>query len=217
MGDCMNDKPKKTRDAETTKKAILAAAEDLFSEEGYCGTSIAEISKKSGVSGPLIVFHFKNKRGVYKAVKEAIVKRYSECLPEPVKEVETLYGIIRNIMKAMFSYYQNNPTMMRICNWSTLEGRDEPWGGESEWHHIYIDQISKAQEKGEIRKDISPYQILIIVTGAIHVWWEFHDHMLRDVCLLDDPEKANEDYYNSLEAVLLRGLTPATVKAENRG
>lgn len=199
----------KTRDAEATKAAILAAAEKLFAENGFAGTSIGKISAKSGMSGSLILFHFKDKQRLYKAVKAAIVKRYSEYLPAPIEEAEGVQGILQNIMQAMFSYYRNNPTMMRIANWSTLEGDDEPWGDESEWHHRYIGQIRAAQEKDEIRDDISPFRVLVIITGAIHVWWEYHDHMLHDLGKADTPEAADEGYFKDLQAVLVRGLAPA--------
>ncbi len=198
----------KKRDAEATRAAILAAAEEIFAERGFAGTSIGRISRKCGASGPLIIFHFKDKRGLYEAVKAAIVGRYSECLPGPIEEARGLRGILRHILRAMFSYYKNNPTMTRIVNWTTLEGDVGNWGGESDWHHRYMGQIRDAQEKGDIRDDISPYRALILITGAIHVWWEFHEHLLRDLDQTDDPDIADETYCNEIEAVLLRGLSP---------
>jgi TetR/AcrR family transcriptional regulator len=207
----------KTRDAEATKAAILAAAEELFAERGFAGTPISRISERSGASGPLIIFHFKDKRGLYKAVKAAIARRYSEYLPAPIEEAEGLEDILQNIMHTMFSYYRENPTLMRIANWTNLEGNDESWDGESDWHHRYIDQIRAAQGKGEIRDDISPYRILVIITGAIHVWWEYHGHLLRDLSQSETPEVADERYFEELKAVLLRGLSPAPDPANYKG
>ncbi len=203
-----NMKPTGTRDAEATQSAILAAAEELFAEKGFAGTSIANISEKSGASGPLIMFHFKDKRGLYQAVKESIVKRYSQCLPEPIERAETLPEILNNILEAMFTYYRNNPTMSRMANWGRLEGDKEPWPGEEEWHHRYTDQIEKAQAIGEIRPDISPYRALIFITGAIHVWWEYNEHILVDLGQNATPDAGEEMYRQELEAILLRGLSP---------
>ncbi len=190
------------------REAILEAAEQLFSEQGFAGTTISQIAERSGQSGSLVIFHFKSKKSLYKAVKASIVARYSACLPEPIEEVEGLHGILRNLMRAMFSYYRNNPTMVRIANWANLEGDHEAWGGESDWHHRYVGQIEAAQRRGEIRDDISPFRALIIITGAIHVWWEFHDHMLRDLDQTDTPDAADECFFHDLEAVLVRGLGP---------
>ena len=198
----------KTRDAEATRTAILAAAETLFAERGFAGTSIAGISEVCGASGPLIIHHFKDKRGLYRAVKSDIVRRYAACLPTPPEVLGGLRGILESVMTSMFSYYRNNPTMVRIANWSLLEGDTEPWGGESEWHHLYIGLIRDAQARGEIREDILPYRVLIIMTGAIHTWWEYHEHMLRDLEQTNDPDAADAGYLEDLQAVLLRGLSP---------
>jgi TetR/AcrR family transcriptional regulator len=207
----------KTRDAGATKAVILAAAEDLFAESGFAGTSISRIAKKSGVSGALIMFHFKDKPGLYQAVKGSIIQRYSECLPAPLESAETLPAILHNILRAMFLYYKNNPTMSRMSNWGRLEGDLEPWPGEDEWHHRYMDQIRNAQTRGEIRDDISPYRALIIITGAIHVWWEYRDHMLRDLHQEDQPEVGDTEYFNELMAVLLRGLSPDNQPPNDKG
>jgi TetR/AcrR family transcriptional regulator len=207
----MNDT--KSRNADATKAAILAAAEELFAERGFSGASIAKISEKSGASGPLIIFHFKDKRGLYEAVKTSIVERYSKCLPEPIEEADGLPGLLQNIMRAMFLYYQNNPTMMRIAKWATLEGDHESWDGESEWHHRYVGHIRAAQKRGAIRDDISPFRALVMISGAIHVWWEYRNHFLRDLDQADNPEGADETYFAELETVLLRGLSPTRRRA----
>ncbi|MCK5804666.1 MAG: helix-turn-helix transcriptional regulator, partial [Lentisphaeria bacterium] len=94
------------RDAAATKAAIITAAEELFAERGFAGTSINKISEKSGASGPLIIFHFKGKNGLYEAVKVAIVKRYSECLPAPLDSNKPFHESLENIVKSMFSFYK---------------------------------------------------------------------------------------------------------------
>ena len=50
--------------AKETRGRILKAAEDLFSEKGFDGTSVSQIADKAGVTKPLIYYYFKNKRGV---------------------------------------------------------------------------------------------------------------------------------------------------------
>ncbi|MGD8835093.1 MAG: TetR/AcrR family transcriptional regulator [Desulfobacteraceae bacterium] len=47
------------------KKVILLAATALFSEKGYDGASIAELSKMTGAAGGTIFHHFKNKEDLF--------------------------------------------------------------------------------------------------------------------------------------------------------
>jgi len=195
------------RDAAATKATILAAAEELFAERGFAGTSIKKISEKSGASGPLIIFHFKDKSGLYVAVKAAIVKRYSECLPAPLDSHKPFHESLENIVKSMFSFYKNNPTLLRLANWGRLEGEVDPWQGEEEWHHRYVDHIRAAQQNGEIRDDISPLRVLVMICGAIHIWWEYHEHFLKDLGKSEDGETADGEYLDELISVVLRGLS----------
>lgn len=54
------------------QEKILAAALELFANEGYNATSTSKIAKKAGVSEGLIFRHFENKDGLLQAiVKEA--------------------------------------------------------------------------------------------------------------------------------------------------
>jgi len=47
-----------------TKDKIIRAAEQLFSEKGFDGTSVNEIAEKAGVNKPLIYYYFKSKDGL---------------------------------------------------------------------------------------------------------------------------------------------------------
>jgi TetR/AcrR family transcriptional regulator len=196
------------KETQSAKESILKAAEELFAEKGFASTAISRIAEKSGQSGSLVMFHFKNKKGLYEAVKAAIVERYAECLPAPIDDGKTLTTILHRLIRTMFYNYKNNPMMVRIANWSRLEGEDESWPGEDDWHHRYVEQIRAAQREGEIRDDVSPLRALIIIEGAVHVWWEHHDRLLRDVDQAADPDSADERYFEDLMAVLLRGLSP---------
>jgi len=54
-----------------TQERILAAAEKLFADAGYEGTSIRQIALKAGVPVALIGYHFGGKLGVYRRVFES--------------------------------------------------------------------------------------------------------------------------------------------------
>ena len=60
------------RDSEATRCAALDAAQHLFAEKGFAGTSMRDIAALSGVSQPLIHYHFGSKEGLYRAVKERL-------------------------------------------------------------------------------------------------------------------------------------------------
>lgn len=112
------------------QEKILAAALELFSNEGYNATSTSKIGKKAGVSEGLIFRHFTNKQGLLNAlIKDAeqriaaiIIPIISESdpknviqktieLPFMIKESE--YNFWRLQFKLKWEVAYNNPEKMQ--------------------------------------------------------------------------------------------------------
>ncbi len=66
------------------KNAILLAATELFSQKGYDGASMAELSRMTGAAGGTIFHHFKNKEALFLNIleefKEAILSAFDQYL-----------------------------------------------------------------------------------------------------------------------------------------
>ncbi|MEI9983470.1 MAG: TetR/AcrR family transcriptional regulator [Aliidongia sp.] len=61
-------RPPKLPQNETTRGGILDAAETLFSEHGFHGVTIREVSRAGGVDSALVHYYFGTKRGLFDAV-----------------------------------------------------------------------------------------------------------------------------------------------------
>jgi TetR/AcrR family transcriptional regulator len=197
---------KRLRDAEATRGRILRVAEKLFAQKGYAGTTFRDIAKRSKVSGPLIVFHFENKRGLYDAVKASIIGRFFAARDESPLPDESFHAFLEHVLRAMFRFYRDNPRMMRLANWGRLEGDHDPWPGEDEWHHVFWERIRQAQQRGEIRGDLTPLNISIMISGAMHIWWEYHEHFMQHLGHDQATDSADEEFFQQCMAFVLRGL-----------
>jgi TetR/AcrR family transcriptional regulator len=62
----------RTRDADRSREAILAAAERLFSTRGYAGTSLGDIAQATGLSRATPSYFFGAKDELYAAVLERV-------------------------------------------------------------------------------------------------------------------------------------------------
>ncbi len=66
------------------KNTILLAATELFSQKGYEGASMAELSRMTGAAGGTIFHHFKNKEELFLNIleefKEAILSAFDQYL-----------------------------------------------------------------------------------------------------------------------------------------
>lgn len=58
-----------------TKDKIIQAAEQLFSEKGFDGTSVNEIAEKAGVNKPLIYYYFKSKDGLLNFLIDTLLQQ----------------------------------------------------------------------------------------------------------------------------------------------
>lgn len=68
------------------KNAILLAATELFSQKGYDGASMAELSRMTGAAGGTIFHHFKNKEDLFLnilgGIKETILSAFDQYLKD---------------------------------------------------------------------------------------------------------------------------------------
>jgi TetR/AcrR family transcriptional regulator, regulator of cefoperazone and chloramphenicol sensitivity len=114
-----------TRPSEVTRDRIMKAAERLFAEKGYDGTSIRAIVAKARVNQAAINYHFGGKDGLYREVLRAAFRGLTQDQLSHAEEMKTLS---REEALAAFIRRQLRPLMardessrhMRIFNWETV-------------------------------------------------------------------------------------------------
>ena len=65
-------KPKRTRDPDAKRAAILEAAQAAFAERGFAGATIRDIAKRAGVTHGLVIRHFDTKESLFLAASQAV-------------------------------------------------------------------------------------------------------------------------------------------------
>ncbi len=114
-----------SRPSEVTRERIMKAAERLFAERGFDGTSIRAIVAKARVNQAAINYHFDGKDGLYREVLRAAFRAMTEHQLEHAGEVK---GMSREDALGDFIRRQLRPLMardelaryMRIFNWETV-------------------------------------------------------------------------------------------------
>ena len=114
-----------TRPSDITRERILKAAERLFAERGYDGTSIRTIVAKAKVNQAAINYHFDGKDGLYREVLRAAFRALTEDQLAHGEEIKTLS---REAALAEFIRRQLRPLTardelsrsLRIFNWETV-------------------------------------------------------------------------------------------------
>jgi AcrR family transcriptional regulator len=114
-----------TRPSDITRERILRAAERLFAERGYDGTSIRAIVAKARVNQAAVNYHFAGKDGLYREVLRAAFHALTEHQLAHVEETRTMS---REAALAEFVREQLRPLtgrddlsrQLRIFNWETV-------------------------------------------------------------------------------------------------
>jgi AcrR family transcriptional regulator len=114
-----------TRPSEVTRERIIKAAERLFAEHGYDGTSIRAIVAKARVNQAAINYHFDGKDGLYREVLSTAFRALTE---DQLAHADTAKAVSREAALQEFIRRQLRPLAardemsryLRIFNWETV-------------------------------------------------------------------------------------------------
>jgi AcrR family transcriptional regulator len=86
---------RKAEQAEATRRELLAVARELFAAHGYAATSLERVARDAHVTRGALYHHFDGKRGLFRAVYEALegelVARVAAAVaaaPQPARQLE---------------------------------------------------------------------------------------------------------------------------------
>jgi AcrR family transcriptional regulator len=109
------------------KAAIVDAAIELFSKNGFRGTTTRELAALVGVSEPVLYQHFATKSALWDAILEA---KSNEMPPDTEKELEELSkagdnpALFRRLAGILLDWYIRDPRYARLLMYSALDGHE---------------------------------------------------------------------------------------------
>jgi len=116
-----------TRD---TKEAIITVALRLFSERGYDGVGIRDISKEIGIRESALYKHYSSKQDIFDSILDDIERRYREEMPV-VLPSESFTGFSANendsreelfcVCISMFQFYLKTEYGSQLRRFLTIE------------------------------------------------------------------------------------------------
>jgi AcrR family transcriptional regulator len=111
------------RKGELTAERILDAAEDLFAERGYAGTTLRDVSAAVGLRTPSLYNHFPSKEALYAAVLERGIGPLLATLSEAVVMGEgDLQHDPSRLVGQLMAQLAQRPKLPRLIQHETLAG-----------------------------------------------------------------------------------------------
>lgn len=168
------------------RQQILETGKDLFWKFGFKRVTIEEICKEAGVSKMTYYKFFENKMALVKVLMDEILQdgmiKYRKLMDSDKPYPEKVLGLIQlkkeqtHTMSSEFfkDYLQSDdPEMLAYLEKLSKENFE-----------IFLNDFRKAQENGDIRKDLKAEFIIAVLNQMMD--WIQHDPSLMD--LYDEPQ-----------------------------
>lgn len=149
---------------------ILDSARRLFMQNGFAGTVVSKIAKDADVPHALIFHHFKNKAGLWMAVKEYITAKSADKHPIIPSTDIPLSEFLEKLIRNQIDFYQTHPDILQLVAWQQVESNvqiDEN-APMSPLLQKWEESIAHYQEKGELRRDLTAKQLTFSIVCLCH-------------------------------------------------
>jgi AcrR family transcriptional regulator len=151
-----------------TREAIMQAAVKLFGEKGFEKTSIEELAKEAGIGKGTIYSYFQTKTDILHAFcEDELDCLHQELTNNANKESPILQQMVA-IYMSEFRLITENREFGRIFMQQTVFPRDvdikSHLENENNYFKLLFPLLEKAQERGELRKDME----LLHITGHFY-------------------------------------------------
>ena len=110
----------------TAKEELMNIALQLFTEEGYENTGIAQIVGEAGVTKPTLYHHFGNKEGLLASLIEGYGRSLQVVFAQSLTYEGDIIGALDKLAIAYMHYIKKNPMFFKLYKqlYQSPEGSD---------------------------------------------------------------------------------------------
>jgi AcrR family transcriptional regulator len=152
------------RDAERTRRQILAAAMEEFAERGIAGARVDRIATVAGCNKAMLYAYYGSKDGLFDAVFTVYVELYLAQVGFDAEDLPTYAGRV-------FDYFERNPGHLRLATWYRLERpQSTQLDAVVAVNAERLDALKEAQAAGKVSPDFSPVALLSLIQSIATSW-----------------------------------------------
>lgn len=184
---------------QATRQSLLEAAEGVFGEVSYDQASIAEITRRAGVSNGTFYLYFPSKSAIYGELVRQIGHNLRRFTAEAVAGIGDRKKLEREGYKAFFRFVLQHPAIYRIVRQAEFVDREAFREYYISFTDGYAEGLREAAEAGKIRA-LDPEVVAWSLAGIgdlVGVRW----------VLLGDGE-IPDSVLDSIIDLIFNGLTP---------
>jgi TetR/AcrR family transcriptional regulator, repressor for uid operon len=162
--------------ADETRKRILGAARQVFSERGYDGATFQAIAVRADLTRPAINHYFSSKRVLYRKVVDQSNEVVVAAGIERAERETTLMGRLTAFISAAMRANSENPSVLAFLVTNVLESQRHPELSTTENDAVRMTRkflmrvVNDAIERGEVATDIDASALvetlLVVLCGV---------------------------------------------------
>jgi len=203
---------KLTEIREDNLQQILDAAEDMFAERGFRGTTVASIAEAVKLPKANVLYYFKTKEGLYKAVINRLLTIWMENMNEMTSDMNPKEALTSYISTKVHQA-KENPNASRIFAADILHGAHflrAPLENELKDQFDRTCEVFKSwMDKGWIDK-ANPEHLMFMFWSTTQA---YADHGLQMGILMKKEALEEQDYEQGIELLTQIILKGCGVKA----
>jgi AcrR family transcriptional regulator len=161
---------------EATHQAIIELAAQVFSKQGYAGTSMGDLMVATGLSKGAIYNHFVSKDDLALQAFDYAVGRVNERMAEAIRQapkhaIHRLLAVVR-----VFQDHIEDPIFMGGCPIlnTAVEAddthpalRERAQQAMDDWHQFIVKTIRRGIQEGQVRADVDPDAIAVLMISSL--------------------------------------------------
>lgn len=157
------------------RRAILLAAQEIFSQKGLKDSTVTEIAQKAGVVDSIIYHYFKNKEDLlFWAFRDSMESSYEELM----FELKGILGPVSMLGKMVWLHLHkndSNPGYARMVINLLLECRSNPnfychESSDTYWKYmdVLLDIFKAGMTDGYFKEDLNPAVVRHMIFGLLY-------------------------------------------------
>ena len=178
------------------EQAIMAAAEQLFSDKGFAAASMKQIAQLAGVSKANVFHHFSSKKVLYLAVLRQVCNQSTGSLfvdyPEPGPDAcERLQDFVSTHLQGLLQNRRSTRLILReVTDADDSEGRELAEQLFTRYFERLVKMVTDGQDEGLLRKDFDPKLLAYLLVGANNFYFQTRSVLphLTQAPFAQDPE-----------------------------
>ncbi len=206
----MNAEPPRTRIQKKNRQAILGAALDVFSSEGFRGATLDQIAQAAGLSKPNLLYYFPSKESIYTELLSTLLDTWLSPLRDLRDTGNPICDIVDYAMRKL-QMSRDFPRESRLFANEIVQGAPRIYDQIEGPLRELVDEkaaLMRDWAKKGLIADIDPYHLIFSIWATTQHYADFN----VQVCAILKPEQDEhmDDAAAFLSTMYRRLLEPSS-------